>query len=99
MRVHGACSLSIVCPATCRLLKEGAVTVMDITHTYTPPAGRGQGLAGKLTDAAVANAASMGWQVQASCSYVRDNYFPANKGAAAAFEFDPDTARACLRAK
>ena len=45
---------------------------IDFTHTYTPPALRGQGLAAQLVAAGVAYARERGLQIRASCSYVAD---------------------------
>ena len=51
--------------------------VVDITHTYTPPAARGRGLAASLVDAVVAWARTTGAPgVRPSCSYVRDTWLP-----------------------
>lgn len=44
--------------------------VIDFTHTYTPGALRGRGLAAQLVEAGVAYARERGWQVIGSCSYV-----------------------------
>ncbi len=44
--------------------------VVDFTHTYTPNALRGRGLAAQLVEAGVAHARERGWQVIGSCSYV-----------------------------
>ena len=43
---------------------------MDAVSTYTPPAGRGQGLAGRVTRAALDHARAEGWKVVPSCWYV-----------------------------
>ncbi len=43
---------------------------IDFTHTYTPPALRGQGLAARLVAAGVGFARAEGLQIRASCSYV-----------------------------
>jgi predicted GNAT family acetyltransferase len=43
---------------------------IDFTHTFTPPALRGQGLAAQLVAAGVAHARAQGLQIRASCSYV-----------------------------
>ncbi|MGE4070406.1 MAG: GNAT family N-acetyltransferase [Lysobacterales bacterium] len=47
-----------------------APEVIDFVHTYTPAQLRGQGLAGKLVEAAVGYARQQGWRVIGSCSYV-----------------------------
>ncbi len=44
--------------------------VIDFSHTYTPSALRGRGLAAQLVETGVAYAHAHGWQVIASCSYV-----------------------------
>jgi predicted GNAT family acetyltransferase len=46
-------------------------TRMIIDHTYTPPALRGRGTAGKLVERAVADARSRGWSVVPVCPYVK----------------------------
>ena len=43
---------------------------MVCTHTFVPPALRGQGLAEQLVRAALAEARSNGWRVVPACSYV-----------------------------
>ena len=43
---------------------------IDFTHTFTPPALRGQGLAAQLVAAGVAHARVEGLEIRASCSYV-----------------------------
>ena len=43
---------------------------MDTTHTYTPPAARGQGVASRLVRAALDHARGEGWRVIPSCWYV-----------------------------
>ena len=44
---------------------------MVIDHTFTPPALRGQGTAGKLVERAVADARERGWIVVPVCPYVK----------------------------
>ena len=46
--------------------------VVDITHTRTRVRWRGQGLAGKVTEAALADIRAQGWKVQASCPFTVD---------------------------
>jgi len=48
-------------------LKDG---VMAIDHTYTPPEARGQNIARRLTERAVADAQSEGLRVDPICPYV-----------------------------
>lgn len=44
---------------------------VDLTHTWTDPAVRGQGVAGKLVQRALDDAREAGFQVVPTCSYVR----------------------------
>jgi predicted GNAT family acetyltransferase len=44
--------------------------VVAMTHTYTNPAYRGQGLAGRITEHAVAETEAAGKKVRAMCWYV-----------------------------
>lgn len=69
---------------------------MVITHTYSPPAARGRGLAAQLTGEAMSVARRRGWCVRPTCPYVRDTYLPAGKGEAARWVYDPDTDLATL---
>lgn len=48
---------------------QGARMLID--HTYTPPALRGQGVAGQLVERAVADARTRGWSVVPVCPYVK----------------------------
>lgn len=43
--------------------------VMVIDHTFTPPAMRGHGVAGRLMRAAVAHARASGLKIRPICSY------------------------------
>ncbi|CAK4066290.1 unnamed protein product [Aphanomyces euteiches] len=54
--------------------EHGATTVLDLQHTVVDPAGRGQGLAGKLCDAAFTFAQEQGYKVIPTCSYISDTY-------------------------
>ena len=45
--------------------------VLDVQHTYTPPALRGRDIAARLTDALVAYAQAEGLKIEPSCSYTR----------------------------
>jgi uncharacterized protein len=47
--------------------------VVDIKHTRTRARWRGQGLAGKVTEAALADIRAQGWKVQASCPFTVDH--------------------------
>jgi len=51
------------------LVYERRGDVLDITHTYTPPALRGRELAARLTEAAFAFARENGLRVMPTCSY------------------------------
>jgi len=44
---------------------------MVIDHTFTPPALRGQGIAGRLVERAVTDARARGWSVVPVCPYVK----------------------------
>ncbi len=44
---------------------------MVIDHTFTPPALRGHGTAGKLVERAVEDARARGWRVVPVCPYVK----------------------------
>ncbi len=44
---------------------------MVIDHTFTPPAQRGRGTAGRLVERAVADARTRGWSVVPVCPYVK----------------------------
>ena len=46
--------------------------VVDIRHTRTRTRWRGQGLAGKVTQAALADIRAEGWKVQATCPFTVD---------------------------
>eukprot|EP01087_Luapelamoeba_hula_P000948 TRINITY_DN1070_c0_g1_i1.p1 TRINITY_DN1070_c0_g1~~TRINITY_DN1070_c0_g1_i1.p1 ORF type:complete len:111 (-),score=9.87 TRINITY_DN1070_c0_g1_i1:90-389(-) len=48
--------------------------VLDLYHTYTPPARRGQGIAGRLSKAALEHVKEHDLKAVASCWYIRDNY-------------------------
>ncbi|ETW07390.1 hypothetical protein H310_01916 [Aphanomyces invadans] len=50
------------------------VTVLDLQHTVVHPAGRGQGLAQKLCDAAFIYAREQGFKVIPTCSYITGTY-------------------------
>ena len=43
--------------------------VLDITHTRTRVRCRGQGLAGKVTEAALADIRAEGWKVRPTCAF------------------------------
>jgi predicted GNAT family acetyltransferase len=51
------------------LIYERRGDLLDIQHTYTPPALRGRELAARLTEAAFAFARSEGLRVVPTCSY------------------------------
>ena len=46
--------------------------VLDITHTRTRQRWRGQGLAGKVTEAALDDIRAEGWKVRATCGFTKD---------------------------
>ena len=56
------------------LAYERRADVLDVQHTYTPPALRGRSLAAVLTRAALDYAAAHGLKVVPTCSYTR-SYF------------------------
>ena len=45
--------------------------MIDFTHTYVPFALRGQGLAERLVEVGLAWAKEQGYQIEASCWYVK----------------------------
>ncbi|HJQ74317.1 MAG TPA: GNAT family N-acetyltransferase [Gaiellaceae bacterium] len=45
--------------------------VLDVQHTWTPPALRGNDVAARLTDAAFAYAREHGLRIVPTCSYTR----------------------------
>jgi predicted GNAT family acetyltransferase len=45
--------------------------VLDIQHTWTPPALRGRDVAARLTDVAFAYAREHGLKIRPTCSYTR----------------------------
>ena len=49
---------------------EDGGTCLNIYHTYTAPAKRGQGIAGKVTAAAFEYAKANDMRVKGTCSYV-----------------------------
>jgi predicted GNAT family acetyltransferase len=53
------------------LVYERGERVLDIVHTYTPPALRGRDLAAALTRAALAYARAEGLRVVPTCSYTQ----------------------------
>ena len=46
--------------------------ILDLYSTYVPPAARGQGLAARLVEAAMAHARAEGLRIVPSCWYVAD---------------------------
>ena len=56
------------------LVYEQRGDVLDVQHTYTPPALRGRSLAAALTRAALDYAAARGLKVVPTCPYTR-SYF------------------------
>jgi predicted GNAT family acetyltransferase len=53
------------------LVYERRGDLLDVQHTWTPPALRGYGLAARLTAAAFAYAREEGLRVVPTCSYTR----------------------------
>lgn len=53
------------------LVYERGEGVLDVIHTYTPPALRGRDLAAALTRAALAYARAEGLRVVPTCSYTQ----------------------------
>ena len=53
------------------LLYERRGDVLDVQHTWTPPALRGRDIAARLTDAAFAHARAHGLRVVPSCPYTQ----------------------------
>ena len=48
----------------------GGAHRVSADHTYVPDSMRGQGIAGKLVEALIAEARDRGWKVIPRCSYV-----------------------------
>eukprot|EP00252_Welwitschia_mirabilis_P019408 TRINITY_DN4484_c0_g1_i2.p1 TRINITY_DN4484_c0_g1~~TRINITY_DN4484_c0_g1_i2.p1 ORF type:complete len:110 (-),score=12.88 TRINITY_DN4484_c0_g1_i2:269-598(-) len=55
---------------------EGAVTAIDLIHTYVPPSRRGRGTAALLCSAAFNHARQNSLLVVPSCSYVSETFIP-----------------------
>ena len=53
------------------LVYERAHGVLDVLHTFTPPALRGRNVAARLTAAAVAYARAEGLKIRPTCAYTR----------------------------
>jgi len=53
------------------LVYERREGVLDVHHTYTPPALRGRDLAARLTDAAFAYAREHGLRIVPTCPYTQ----------------------------
>jgi uncharacterized protein len=53
------------------LLYERRGDVLDVRHTYSPPALRGSGIAARLTAAAFDYAREHGLKILPTCSYTR----------------------------
>jgi predicted GNAT family acetyltransferase len=53
------------------LVYERRDGVLDVHHTYTPPALRGSAIAARLTAAAFAYAREQGLKILPTCSYTR----------------------------
>ena len=50
------------------------VSVMDLTHTFVPPSGRGKGIAKILCDEAFAFAQQNNVAIRPSCTYLSQTY-------------------------
>jgi hypothetical protein len=57
--------------AEAHLMYERHPGVLEVLSTWTPPALRGQGVAARLTEAAIAFARREGLRVRPTCSYTR----------------------------
>jgi predicted GNAT family acetyltransferase len=57
--------------AEAHLTYELHAGVLEVISTFTPPALRGQGLAARLTEAAIAFARQEGLRIRPTCSYTR----------------------------
>lgn len=55
--------------AEAELLYERRGDLLDVRHTFTPPALRGRELAARLTEAAFAYARAEGLRIVPTCSY------------------------------
>ena len=53
---------------------EPRAGLMALTHTYTPPSHRGQGVAAVLVERAVADARRNGSKVLPACSFAREQF-------------------------
>lgn len=53
------------------LVYERRGDLLDVQHTYTPPALRGRDIAAHLTEAAFAFAREQGLRIVPTCSYTR----------------------------
>jgi predicted GNAT family acetyltransferase len=53
------------------LVYERRQGVLDVQHTYTPPALRGRDIAARLTDAAFAYAREHGLRIVPTCPYTQ----------------------------
>jgi predicted GNAT family acetyltransferase len=56
---------------TAELFYEQRGGVLDVQHTYTPPALRGRDIAARLTEAALVYAREHGLEIVPTCSYTR----------------------------
>ena len=52
--------------------------VMDMVHTFVPPAGRGKGLAGIVCEAAFAHCRKNGLKAKPSCTYISGRFLQKN---------------------
>ncbi len=57
--------------AEATLVYERRGDLLDLQHTFTPPALRGREIAARLTEAAFAYARAQGLRIVPTCSYTR----------------------------
>lgn len=53
--------------------------VLDCVHTFVPPSGRGQGLAGKLVICAFEYCINHNYKLKPSCTYISDTFLKKEK--------------------
>ena len=55
-------------------VKDKEFSVMDLTHTFVPPSGRGKGIAKILCDEAFDFARQNDLAIRPSCTYISQTY-------------------------